>query len=71
MNKLEPEPRKPAKPASGQTIYDAPFYKTLYNNSSVDQFMKYAVDLENYVKKQGWDLEIKFNKHYSEGELLV
>jgi len=33
--------------------------------------MKYAVDLENYVKKQGWDLEIKFNKHYSGAESLI
>lgn len=64
VNKLEPEPRKPTKPVSGQSIYDEPFYKTLYNNASVTQFMKYAVDLENYVKKQSWDLEIKFNKHY-------
>lgn len=64
VNKLEPEPRKPTKPVSGQSIYDEAFYKTVYNNASVTQFMNYAVDLENYVKKQSWDLEIKFNKHY-------
>ncbi len=64
VNKLEADPKKPAKPVSGQPTYDEPFYKTLYNNASVDQFLKYARDLEQYVRKQGWDLEIKFNKHY-------
>jgi hypothetical protein len=64
VNKLEPEPRKPTKPVSGQPTYNEAFYKTIYNNASVDQFLRYAADLEQYVKKQGWDLEIKFNKHY-------
>jgi len=65
VNKLEPESRKPIRPVTGQATYDEAFYKTLYNNTSVDQFLKYSDDLEAYVKKQGWNLEIKFNKHYS------
>lgn len=64
VNKLEPGPKKPTKPVSGQPTYDEAFYKASYNNASVDQFLKYAGELEGYVKKQGWDLEIKFNKHY-------
>jgi hypothetical protein len=64
VNKLEPDPRKPRKPVSGQSIYDEKFYKEHFNNASVDQFMKYALDLKKYVKKQNWDLEIKFNKYY-------
>jgi hypothetical protein len=64
VNKLEPEPRKPIRPVTGQNIYDEGFYKTIYNHQSVDQFMKYAEDLKTYVAKQAWDLEIKFNKHY-------
>jgi len=64
VNKLETEARKPTRPVSGQTTYDEAFYKTLYNNASVDQFLKYSMELEAYVRKQGWDLEIKFNKHY-------
>jgi hypothetical protein len=64
VSKLEPEPRKPIRPVTGQSTYDEKFYKTIYNHQSVDQFMKYAEDLKTYVAKQGWDLEIKFNKHY-------
>lgn len=64
VNKLEPEIRKPTRPVTGQATYDEAFYKTIYNNTSVDQFLKYSRDLEAYVGKQGWDLEIKFNKHY-------
>jgi len=64
VNKLEPESRKPPRPVSGQPTYDEAFYKSIYNNTSVDHFIKYSRDLEAYVKKQGWDLHIKFNKHY-------
>lgn len=64
VNKLEPEPRKPTRPVTGQAIYDEAFYKTIYNNKSVDYFLRYAADLEAYVRKEGWDLQIKFNKHY-------
>lgn len=67
VNKLEPEPKKTTRPATGQAVYDESFYKTLYNNNSVDLFLKYARDfrdLERYVQKQGWDLKLKFNKHY-------
>ena len=64
VNKLEAEPRKPTRPVTGQPIYDEGFYKTIYNNTSVDQFLKYSRELEAYVKRQDWDLEIKYNKHY-------
>ena len=64
VNKLEPEPKKPTRPVSGQPTYDEEFYKTIYNHASVDQFLRYAADLDKYVKKQGWELEIKFNQYY-------
>jgi hypothetical protein len=64
VNKLEPELKKYPKPVSGQPVYDEAFYKTIYNDASVEQYLKYAGDLEQFVKKQGWDLEIKFNKNY-------
>jgi len=64
VNKLEQEARKPIKPVTGQAVYDANFYKTIYNNASVVQFLKYARELERYVRSQGWDLETKYNKHY-------
>ena len=64
VNKLEADAKKPIKPVRGQPTYDEAFYKTGHNNTSVDQFLKYSGNLEQYVRKQGWGLEIKFNKHY-------
>jgi hypothetical protein len=64
VNKLEPEPRRPTKPVAGQPVYDEGFYKSIYNNASVEQFLKYCQELESFVRKQGWDLERKFNKSY-------
>jgi hypothetical protein len=64
VNKLEPEPKKVTKPVVGQAVYDETFYKTLYNNKSVDEFMRYTRDLTKFVKAKGWELETKYNKHY-------
>jgi len=64
VNKLEADAKRPTKPVRGQSTYDEAFYKTGHNNTSVDQFLKYARDLEKFVGKQGWKLEIKFNKNY-------
>lgn len=64
FNKLVQDPKKTTKPVSGQSTYDESFYKTLYNKTSVDQFLKYSRELEKYVKDQGWNLDIKFNKSY-------
>lgn len=64
VNKLEPEAKKSIRPVAGKSVYDETFYKTLYNKQSVDAFLRYAHDLEGFVRKQGWALQIKFNKHY-------
>jgi len=64
VNKLEPEMRKTTKPVSGQPVYDEVFYKTLYNNKSVGDFLRYTRDLAAFVKTKGWDLQTKYNKHY-------
>jgi hypothetical protein len=64
VNKLEPDPKKPVRPVTGQSTYDETFYKTIYNSTSVDQFLKYSNDLASFIRKQGWDLQMKFNKHY-------
>lgn len=45
-------------------VYNARFYKTERNSESVDAFMRYADDLAALVKKQGWQLERKFNRGY-------
>ena len=64
VKKLEQENKRPTKPVSGIPQYDEEYYKTIYNSTSVDHFMEYARGLDQYVKKQNWDLEIKFNKQY-------
>lgn len=65
VNKLEPEIRKTARPVSGQPVYDEKFYKSLFNKTSVDDFLRYTYELEKYVNKQDWPLSLKFNKHYT------
>lgn len=65
VNKIEEEVGKAkASPVSGQPVYDKKFYNSQYNNKSVTEFMKYTVALDAYVRKHGWPLEMKYNKHY-------
>ncbi|MFZ5903634.1 MAG: hypothetical protein ACOYZ8_08815 [Chloroflexota bacterium] len=64
VTNLEPEPRAKPKPAAGLPIYNEEFYNTQYNKQSAREFMKYAQQVEQIVKQKGWDLELKFNKHY-------
>ena len=64
VNKLEAEAKPKTKPVSGMAVYDEEFYLTHYNKNSAKEFLKYAKQLDQLVKSQGWDLEIKFNKHY-------
>ena len=65
VNKLEPEATKVRiRPVSGSHTYDAAFYKTERNSSSVDQFLNYSSELNRLVEQQGWNLEQKFNRGY-------
>lgn len=64
VNKLEPELEKPITITRGMPVYDEAFYKAIYNPDSVDNFMKYADELNEFVKHREWDLELKFNKSY-------
>jgi len=65
VNKLEPDVAiSRRRPVSGARLYDATFYKTERNSNSVDDFMAYADEINSLVKKNGWNLEIKFNKNY-------
>jgi hypothetical protein len=45
-------------------VYDDEFYKTQFNRKSAEAFLKYVRDVQKIIKKKGWDLETKFNKHY-------
>jgi hypothetical protein len=64
VNKLEQEPHVNVTTTKGLGVYDEAFYMRERNRNSAKEFMRYARDLENIVKKKGWNLETKFNKHY-------
>lgn len=65
VNKLEPEETtNRRRPVSGARNYDAAFYKSERNSKSVDEFLAYAHELNELVQKQGWNLEMKFNRGY-------
>lgn len=65
VNQLEPEREKNrARPVSGARNYDEAFYKSERNPKSVDEFFRYARELEALVRKRNWNLDIKFNRGY-------
>jgi len=65
INKLEPERKKKIKPIGGIVPgeWDKK-YKELYNPQSVEYFMQYAEELDEYVRSKGWDLDLKYNRYY-------
>jgi len=64
VNKLEEDRRFKPKGVTGLQVYDEEFYKREYNKNSAQEFIKYVKEVEAIVKKKGWSLERKFNKHY-------
>src|SRR5207302_1161986 len=63
MNKLEPESAgSRPRAVTGARTYDEAFYKSERNSKSVDDFLRYSHQLEALVRKQGWNLEMKFNR---------
>lgn len=65
VNTLEEESgTKRVKPVTALRTYDEAFYKTERNPKSVDFFLDYARRIEALVRKQGWQLETKFNRGY-------
>jgi len=64
VNKMEPEEPKKIKPVRGLQVYDRAFYKSHYNKNSVKAFFDYVQKTDALIKSKGWQLELKFNKHY-------
>ncbi|MBU4201366.1 MAG: hypothetical protein KKG09_01665 [Verrucomicrobia bacterium] len=66
VNRLEEEApvNRQRRPVSGLRVYDEAFYKTERNSKSVDEFIRYAREIERLVAKKGWQLETKFNRGY-------
>jgi len=65
VNKLEQEKKNKIKPTRGKDIYDEDFYRKEYNKTSAEEFLRYTKEVEKIIKVKGWNLEIKYNKHYS------
>jgi hypothetical protein len=65
VNRLEREttPTR-VKPASGMESYDENHFKTNFNPQSAAHFLEAARSVEQFVKKNDWALELKFNKNY-------
>jgi hypothetical protein len=64
VNKLEPLTNKKVKPVSGLKTYDQATYEEFYNPKSVVGFLKTCRAVQQVAHKNGWPVEIKFNKHY-------
>jgi hypothetical protein len=64
VSKLEPDRAVGVKPVRGLEVIDRDFYLQHYNKQSVDAFLSYARQVEKLIKRNGWELEIKFNKAY-------
>lgn len=62
VNRLEPEQTRRVRPVSGLETYDADFYLKGRNKASAIEFIRYAKDTQELVRKEGWHLETKFNK---------
>lgn len=65
VNKLEPENKLKYSPVKGLQKYDDNFYLKEYNKNSAREFLKYTKELNRIVKNNNWNLELKYNKHYS------
>lgn len=64
VNRLEPEVPPKVRPVHGLGTYDRGFYEEHYNKASVDHFFHYVDEAVVFIRKNGWPLEPKFNKHY-------
>jgi len=64
VNKLEEEIKRKVKPVTGLVTYDKEFYETQRNKNSVIEFIRYAREVEEIIKKKKWPLETKFNQQY-------
>ena len=64
VNRLEAETPGKVRPVRGLQEYDRAFYESEYNNTSVEHFFRYAEETDAFVRRRGWPLELKFNKHY-------
>lgn len=63
VNQLEPE-RLVSKTVHTTQEWGFDYYRTEHNRESVKQMEKVVALVDSFVKKNGWELEKKFNKHY-------
>ncbi len=64
VNNLKTETTQRVKPTHGLPTYNKEFYESQFNKNSVAHFLRFVDQTEAFVKRKGWPLERKFNKHY-------
>jgi len=63
LNKIEAS-ISTVKPVHGKRIYDFSFYAKEHNKESVKKFEQVIDHTEDFIKKNKWELEKKFNRGY-------
>ena len=65
VNKLESPAEEKLGIVKGIQVYDREFYNDRRNPKSVEAFFDLEAELEDIVKRKGWNLEPKFNAYYA------
>lgn len=65
VSKLESVQKVKSRPVYGLSNYDEDFYMQHHNKQSVKEFMNYVRQVEQVMKQNGWNLELKYTKHYA------
>ena len=64
VDRIDPEDSKRIRVIKGLEEYGLAFYESNRNKESARQFVRISEDTARFVRKNGMDLERKFNKHY-------
>jgi hypothetical protein len=64
IERLEEQPSRKVNITKGMEIYDRKFYEREHGEEATGELLKAVSEVENIIKKNGWNLETKFNKYY-------
>jgi hypothetical protein len=64
LNRLEPDAKKnPIRIAHGFVEYDPKLYREKYGKKAAIDFLKYTKEVEEVVRRNGWQIEKRFKKN--------
>jgi hypothetical protein len=64
VNRLEPDQRKSkVRTTRGLVDYDETFFRQHYNKASVTEFLRYAKQIADLIRKKSWDLETRYTRN--------